>query len=162
MESLIYDPGMASPVELRVATDVDLPQLSAVFRRASLSNDGDRAALMAHPDALRFTGEGIAAGRTWVAVTDAGEIAGFATWLPVDSELAELEDLFVEPAWMRRGVATQLVEKLRALLGRSDFTRLEVTANPHADAFYRSVGFAPVGIIDTEFGAGTRMGLPLC
>lgn len=153
---------MVSPVELRIATDVDLPQLSAVFRRASLSNDGDRVALRAHPDALRFTGAGIAAGRTWVAVTDAGEITGFATWRPVDSELAELEDLFVEPAWMRRGVATLLVEKLRVLLGRSDFTRLEVTANPHANAFYRSVGFAPVGIIDTEFGAGTRMELPLC
>jgi hypothetical protein len=42
------------PFLLRDATREDLPRLREVFRRASLSNEGDRAVLIEHPDVLVF------------------------------------------------------------------------------------------------------------
>jgi predicted GNAT superfamily acetyltransferase len=53
-----------------------------------------------------------------------------------------------------------------ALAERRGIARIEVTANPHADAFYRSVGFVDVGETETEFGPAARMelrtGSPQC
>ena len=45
-----------------------------------------------------------------------------------------------------------------AVAARHDgITHIAVTANPHADLFYREVGFVVVGHVQTEFGSGARM-----
>src|SRR4051812_38535241 len=97
----------------RMATADDLGALREVFRRSSLSNAGDRANLLASPEALHWTGDGIAEGRTRVAVDDDGRILGFATVVDMVGG-QELEDLFVDPDAMRQGVASQLVEDVVA------------------------------------------------
>ena len=145
-------------VEVRTAVAEDLPALRRVFRTASLSNDGDREALLANPAALRLAGDGVAEGRTRVAVAANGAILGFATWRPHGGAF-ELEDLFVDPDWMRRGIARQLVADLIALATRRGIARIVVTANPHAEGFYRRVGFVHRGDVRTEFGPATRMQL---
>jgi hypothetical protein len=65
-----------------------------VFRRASLSNAGDRATLLAHPEHLILGPDGLAERRTLVA-DENGSVVGFATWTDADG-VFELEDLFVE------------------------------------------------------------------
>jgi hypothetical protein len=42
---------------------------------------------------------------------------------------------------------------------RDGIARISVTANPHADAFYRRVGFVHAHDTQTEFGPGLRMEL---
>src|SRR5262249_56254402 len=86
--------------------------LREVYRRSSLSNDGDRANLLAHPDALELSDLSVREGRTRTAVAD-DRIAGFATWLRTGDRI-ELEDLFVDPEWMRRGAGPALGEDLVA------------------------------------------------
>lgn len=65
--------------------------------------------------------EGLAEGRTHVAEQD-GSVVGFATWAETTGTI-EFEDLFVDPGYMRRGIATALVgriaEVLRALVPRA-------------------------------------------
>jgi GNAT superfamily N-acetyltransferase len=153
-------------VTVRTATAADLPELRRVYRDASLSNSGDRAALLAQPEFLVFAGDGIAAGRTRVACTADGRLVGFASTIAstageADREL-ELEDLFVDPPWMRRGVATLLVRDAVARAQRAGFGRITVTGNPHALAFYLAVGFVEVGRQDTALGeAAPRLHLAL-
>ena len=69
-----------SPIDfrLRLATSHDLPALKDLFRRSSLSNEGDSQNLLAHPDALEFSGRPVEEGRVRVAVTD-DECAGHRT-----------------------------------------------------------------------------------
>ena len=43
---------------IRWSTPADLPALTDVFARASLSNEGDRDALLARPEALVLEGDG--------------------------------------------------------------------------------------------------------
>ncbi len=74
----------------------------------------------------------------------------------------ELEDLFVHPGWMRRGIATALVNRIADVLRARGAERLEVTANPHVLGFYRAVGFIDCGIADTDFGTAPRMMLAIC
>ena len=68
----------AGPV-VRLGRPADLAEASGVYRRASLSNDGDRDNLLAHPEFLILGPEGLAEGRTQVAEQD-GSVVGFATW----------------------------------------------------------------------------------
>jgi predicted N-acetyltransferase YhbS len=145
-------------VTIRLAVPADLAAVREVFRRASLSNAGDRAALLAHPEVLLWPGDAIAEGRTRVAVQDDGTIAGFATTQPIDGAL-ELEDLFVEPRRMRQGVARSLVQDVLSLARRLGVSSVQVTANPQAMAFYTAVGFVPDGTAQTRFGPAPRMRL---
>ena len=64
-------------VRVRTGTPADLPVLRGLFRRSSLSNEGDRERLLATPHTLKFSGEGLAEGRTRVAVGIDGTIVGF-------------------------------------------------------------------------------------
>jgi GNAT superfamily N-acetyltransferase len=148
-------------VRIRGAVQGDLPALRRLFKRSSLSNHGDRAALLANPDALVLPADGVAEGRTRVAVTVEGRIVGFATVLPHENSTLELEDLFVDPDWMRQGIATRLLADLIERAKRANVQCMWVTANPHAHDFYRSVGFTHVRTVETAFGAGSRMEMAL-
>jgi len=94
---------------VRDAVPEDGDRLARIFRLASLSNGGDRAVLLAHPDA------------------------------------------------MRRGIATTLVDDVVGFARSTGVARVAVDANPHARAFYESVGFEVDGPAATEFGPGLRM-----
>ena len=146
-------------LSIRTAEATDLDVLRDVFRRASLSNEGDRETLLAHPEVLEFAGEGIAEGRTRVAVID-GRVVGFSTVVELGN-VDDLDDLFVDPDWMRHGVGLALmrdvVDRARARGARY----VEVTANEHALAFYAAAGFQPHGRADTRFGDAARLQIVL-
>ena len=150
-----------SIVRVRAACASDLPALRDLFRRSSLSNAGDRDLLLARPEVLELAEEGITEGRTRVAVGACDGILGFITTRPLDAGGVEVEDLFVDPVWMRTGVASRLVEDLLARARRNGVRRIEVTANPHANAFYRHVGFVQGHDSETRLGGAPRMYLTL-
>jgi len=144
---------------IRLGVPADLSAATGVYRRASLSNAGDRDNLLAHPEFLILGPEGLAEGRTYVAEED-GSVVGFATWAEADGSF-ELEDLFVDPGWRRRGIAIALVGRIVDVLRARGAEFLEVTANPHAREFYSAAGFTDCGVAETEFGAAPRMRLAI-
>ncbi len=90
-----------------------------------------------------------------------GTVVGFATWIEAGGT-ADLEDLFVDPVWMRRGTATALVNRIADVLRARGARCLDVTANPHALGFYRAAGFTGCGVAETNFGTAPRMRRPIC
>ncbi len=160
---------------IRLGTPADLSACAVVYRRASLSNAGDRDNLLAHPEYLILGPEGLAEGRTYVAVAEEdGSVVGFATWAwaaqagaiqtveTVETiETVELEDLFVDPDRRRRGIATALVSHIVGVLRARGVRCLEVTANPHAEGFYSAAGFIDCGVAETVFGASPRKRLTI-
>ncbi len=144
---------------IRAARPGDMPVLRAVYRRASLSNDSDRAVLLAHPDALEFPDLAVVEGRTRIATAN-GVPIGFATWRS-DGPVVEVEDLFVDPDWTRHGAGRGLLLDLLAIARRLGAGQVEVTANPAAVGFYEKAGFAFTGQAATRFGPAPRMQLDL-
>ena len=145
---------------IRLGTPSDLDRVTEVYRDASLSNPGDRDRLLAHPEHLVLEPDGLAEGRTHVAEEN-GSVIGFATWAETDGGSMELEDLFVDPPWMRRGIATALVNCIADVLRSRGADTLEVTASPDALGFYRSVGFIDVGVAETSLGSAPHLQLRL-
>lgn len=146
-------------VLIRDAVPGDMTALRAVFRRSSLSNDGDRPNLLAHPEVLELPDRAVREGRTRAAVAD-GAIVGFASWLGAGDAI-EIEDLFVEPECMRQGIGRTLVLDLIAIARSRGIGRVEVTANQHALAFYEQAGFVVYREDATRFGPAPRMQLDI-
>ena len=142
---------------IRGATPDDIPRLGDIFRRASLHNEGDREALLEHPEVLEFEPLCVHENRTRVAVED-GRVVGFATTTRA-GDFLELDDLFVDPDCMRRGIALRLMTDAEAIARSQGVRRIEVTANHHTLAFYERAGFVEVGPAETRFGPAIRMHL---
>jgi GNAT superfamily N-acetyltransferase len=144
---------------VRDATETDHQVLDGVYRRASLSNENDRAQLLRHPEWLVLSEDGIREGRMSVAIDEEETVVGFATFL-IKGDVVELEDLFVEPTHMRRGVGELLVREISRRVRERGFDTLEVTANPHALPFYEYMGFVAHDVVDTELYPAPRMRRP--
>jgi ribosomal protein S18 acetylase RimI-like enzyme len=146
---------------VRPARADDFPTLQRIYRRASLSNGGDRVALLAHPELLRLDSELISRGRTRVAVLPGTSLVGFASTSPAGDHRLELDDLFTDPRWRRRGVARALVDQIVSDARSDEVTRMNVIANEHARAFYAATGFVVVARVRTQLGVGIRMHLDI-
>jgi GNAT superfamily N-acetyltransferase len=154
----------ATKMIIRTALDADLPELQRVFRAASLSNEGDAPALLAHPEYLIFTGDGIAEGRTRVIVATVNgrqHLVGFATVARGPDGQPDVEDLFVHPQWRRRGVARRLIHDLASTARREGHNTITVVGNEHAREFYQAVGFVEFGSAETALGLAPHLRLDL-
>jgi len=134
--------------------------LESLQRRASLNNPGDRAALLANPDAIALPIEQIAADCVFVAERD-DVVVGFAAVVPRPDGGAELDALFVEPHLWKQGIGRRLVDHIADVARLRAANVLHVVGNPHAEGFYLSCGFRVTGTIDTRFGVGLAMRRPL-
>lgn len=151
---------MERDVSIRLARRDEQTMLESLQRRASLSNPGDREALLAHPDAIALPVEQIVDGSVFVAERD-GAIAGFAAVVARPDGGAELDALFVEPHLWKHGIGRRLVEHVADVARTRAATFLHVIGNPHAEGFYVSCGFRATGTVDTQFGVGLDMRRPL-
>jgi len=149
---------------IRTAVEADLPELQRVFRAAALSNAGDTPALLARPEYLVFTGDGIAEGRTRVAIAvvdGLDRLTGFATLTRGPDGQPDLEDLVVDPRCRRQGIAHLLIHDAACIARRAGHRTITVTGNQHSLAFYRAVGFVEIGQAETELGPTPRLRLKL-
>jgi GNAT superfamily N-acetyltransferase len=140
----------------RLAVPAERSALEELQRRASLMWEEDRAALLANPDAIELPLEQITGGRTVVAESG-GQLLGFAVVLPREDGDAELDGLFVEPAYWRHGIGRALVEQAERIATSDGAVNLWVTANTRALGFYESCGFVTVGEEQTRFRPAPKM-----
>jgi N-acetylglutamate synthase-like GNAT family acetyltransferase len=145
---------------IRPAVVFERKDLEDLQRRASLTNVGDRDALLAHPDAIELPPEQIAAGAVFVLEQN-GAIAGFAAVLPRADGDAELDALFVDPAMRRCGIGRSLVDHCSNVAHSQGSAFLHVIGNPHAQDFYVACGFNLTGTAETRFGPGLLMRRPV-
>ena len=147
----------AAFIDIRDAYTSEVDVLEDVQRRASLVWEEYRDELLAHPEVIDVPLHDIEAGNVRVA-SGSLRVLGFALLIPGrGAGSAELDGLFVDPAFMRRGIGRALVNDAHALARSRGCQRIEVTANPRALEFYVKMGFVDDGIERTRVGPGLRM-----
>src|SRR5690242_6295967 len=141
---------------IRPADSREQKELEELQLLASLTNAGDRDALLAHPDAIESPIGQITAGRVFVAEWN-GAIVGFAAVeLRADGE-SELDALFVDPNARRLGIGRLLIKHCAGVARTRESVALYVVGNPHAKDFYAACGFEVIGNSETRFGTGLLM-----
>ena len=87
---------------------------------------------------------------------DAGVVAGVSHFYPITDEEVYLDRLFIEPAWMGRGVGRLLwchaVEQATAQGARE----MSLGADPNARPFYEHMGAVVTGWFESSFEPGTQ------
>ena len=144
-------------IEIRDARPDEAHALESLQRRSSDVWEDTREQLAAHPDAIAPPHQAIAEGRVRVAVDASGRRLGFSVVLPLEHGRCELDDLFVEPDSMRRGVGRMLVADVAGRVAAAGGRHVDVIANPTALGFYERVGFEVTGQASTRFGDAPRM-----
>ena len=143
-------------LRIRIATLAERKGLEELQLRASLTNEGDRAALLANPDAIAILPDQIAAGRVFVAELN-GATVGFCAIEHRKDRDIELDALFTEPDFRRHGVGRFMVAYCAEAARGQGAKALHVIGNPHARDFYLACGFQETGTCETRFGVGVLM-----
>ena len=146
-----------SDAVIRTAFSEESGVLREIHRRASYIWVEDRPNLDAHPEIFGVDRRSLADGRVRVAIGASDEILGFATWRPTSDDDAELDDLFVEPDAMRRGIGRALVEDAADQARHAGRSCLLVVAHQRTLSFYERAGFEQKGAADTRFGPALRL-----
>jgi GNAT superfamily N-acetyltransferase len=143
--------------EIRRADVAERDFLRDLHRRSSLVWAEDRAPLEAHPEVFGVAADAIAAGRARVAVDEHGVVVGFVVVCDTPDGGCELDDLFVEPRLMRRGIGRALVDDAAARAVRAGHSHMSVVAHRRNFPFYERVGFVAGEAVATRFGPAVRM-----
>lgn len=144
------------PAPIRDASPGDAEKLKALFLTSALSNERERALLLANPHLLELA-PSTPGRRTRVYAGDDSSLIGFVSYAPISPAVVELGDLFVDPAHARRGVGSALVLDVMELAGRDGARRIELTANVEAVGFYENLGFCIDGWAETSLGPAPHM-----
>lgn len=119
-------------MEIRPFRAGEEEQLREVARASKAHWGYDAERVRGWAAALEYAGKDV-----WVA--DAGKPVGYAVLL-VERDHAELDELWVEPEWIGRGVGSDLFRFLVARATSLGATRLEWEADPNAVGFYERMG----------------------
>ena len=152
----IVQSGVMENFVIRRASISEQRELEDLQLRASLTNAGDRDALLAHPDAIEVPLRQITAGSVFVAEWN-GAIVGFAAVESRADGESELDALFVDPNVRRRGIGRLLIEHCAGVARKRESVALYVVGNPHAQDFYTACGFNMIGTSETRFGPALLM-----
>ena len=142
---------------IRDARPAEAAALASLQRRSSDAWEEYRAQLAANPGVIGPPHQAIAEGRVRVAVDASQRRLGFSVVLAPERGRVELDDLFVEPDSMGRGVGRLLVADVVSRAAAAQATCIEVTANPNVVGFYERLDFRVTGDVATLFGRGVRM-----
>jgi GNAT superfamily N-acetyltransferase len=107
--------------------------------------------------ALTVTDVYIALHPTFVAVVD-DAVAGFYSLKPRDAAL-ELDLLFVEPAWIGRGIGARLIAHAREQAIALGHERLLIESDPGAEGFYLRSGARRIGEVQSTVESGRLLPL---
>ena len=127
-------------MRIREGTEGDFERLRAIAVEAKAHWGYDRALVEEWAHDGDFEPESLRRRLLYVAEED-GRPVGWAALIP-RGEVGWLEDLWVDPAWIGRGLGRALFEHVAAAARERGARRLEWEAEPNAHGFYERMGAA--------------------
>ena len=115
------------------------------------------------PLTTRPNPELLGSGRYYLVETESGEPAGCGGWSSNppdrsddDRSRAHIRHFATHPAFLRRGVGRLIYERCEADARAAGFTLFEAYASLNGEAFYASLGFRRLELIETPMPGGVR------
>jgi N-acetylglutamate synthase-like GNAT family acetyltransferase len=143
-------------IEIRRATPDESEALTALAHAAKRHWNYPQDWIDYWKSDLTLTPEFIANNEVFVALVDDDVIAGCCALVPGD-HTAELEHMWIYPQQMGKGVGRALFEHTVRRAGELGFSELELSADPHAEAFYERMGAKRIGNIPADMFGQARV-----
>jgi GNAT superfamily N-acetyltransferase len=175
-------------LNLRLATDADVPAIAALMERAIA--ELQRAFLSPQEIAASRAAMGLdrqlIADGTYFVVEEGGTLVGCGGWSfratlyggdahgalrdsrPLDptSEPARVRAMYTDPLHVRRGIGRMVLDRCEAAARDAGFSRVELMATLAGEPLYRACGYAPIERVASMAATqvpvpGVRMGKSL-
>lgn len=88
-----------------------------------------------------------------IVAEEGGSVLGYAI-VRVDGDEAFLRDLFVEPAYQRKGAGRALFEECKRIARAAGAVRIRLYGDPNAAPFYERLGMRKIGDEPSIVGGG--------
>jgi GNAT superfamily N-acetyltransferase len=166
-----------SELVIRHADGGDIPALEALIQRSVHGLMAEHLTPEQRQVALGTTlgvDRQIIADGTYFVVHAADELVGAGGWSrrftlygvptgeprPLDpaTEAARIRAFYVDPAWVRRGIATLILERSEADARTAGFKTIELMSTPTGFAFYSARGYETVAEDPIVLADGSHMG----
>ncbi|QDU08688.1 GNAT family N-acetyltransferase [Gimesia aquarii] len=98
---------------------------------------------------LTLLAEDIQKRRVYVVTID-NTIVGYYSLREIDSKAIELEHLFVDPDYLKRGYGSQMFHHAMEVIKSKGFSRLVIQSDPNASGFYEKLGIPLVKKISSS------------
>ncbi len=138
------------------------PEEAEILTELAIRSKGhwgyDAAFLAACRAELTFSAEDLSNALSFVVDGPDGP-AGFYRLLVRDDGMGELDDLFVDPAAIGRGVGKRLWEHAVAQAAALGCKELTIQSDPFAEGFYRAMGAERIGELESGSVPGRRLPL---
>ncbi|MFG2909424.1 GNAT family N-acetyltransferase [Kitasatospora sp. NPDC048286] len=144
-------------MEIRPARPEEAALLTGIALRAKAYWGYDEAFMAACRSELTVDADVIERSATVVAEAD-GQVLGFVS-LSGAPPTGSLDQLFVEPEWIGRGVGRALFERARGLAVALGLRRLTIDSDPNAEPFYLAMGATRIGSIPSGSIPGRELPL---
>lgn len=98
---------------------------------------------------LTITPDYLANSEAWKLVSG-GEIIGYYSIFEVDPQSLKLDNLFILPEFIGKGLGKKMMEDLFEKAALNNYSSITLDADPNAESFYRRFGFVTIGQIETS------------
>jgi GNAT superfamily N-acetyltransferase len=129
---------MSDAIHVREGHEADFRRLRQIAVDSKAHWGYERALVEDWAEGGDFEPESLGQRLVYVADED-GQAVGWASLIP-RGEVGWLEDLWIEPAWIGRGVGRMLFEHVKERARALGAKRLEWEAEPNARGFYERMG----------------------
>lgn len=154
-------------MRLRIATLEDADAVSSVlgpsYTRLMAAAYPPELLARTLPEITRANPALLSSGLYYLVESETGEPAGCGGWSPHppgrtdgDAERAHIRHFATHPAWTRRGVGRLLYERCAVEARAAGFTLFEAWSSLNGETFYASLGFRPLGRIETSMPGGVK------
>jgi len=83
-------------------------------------------------------------------LTDEEVLIGYFSFLKIEDEVIELDNLFVHPKFIGKGFGKVLMEHFLEKIEKEDFKKIILYSEPKAEDFYKKYGFRVIGKKETS------------
>lgn len=90
--------------------------------------------------------------------TESGDPIGFMSTLKTNNDFW-LDNLFVHPSYMGRGVGSYLFQKAVEIADHSGYDSLKLMADPHTNIFYKKMGCTQVDTVDSSYAPSMKQNI---
>ena len=83
-------------------------------------------------------------------LTQSNELIGYYSYKRLDEQTAKLDNLFIDPKYIRKGFGKALMLHFIAQVKTGGYKRITLESEPNAAEFYEQFGFKIVGQMETS------------
>lgn len=131
------------------AKNTDAEKLTALTIRSKSHWNYSAEQIEEWTDVLTITTDYIENNEVYQLI-DNHELIGYYSFFKLNENNVKLDNIFIDPSFIGKGYGKQLMDDFYLRIQKRGFKKISLDSDPHAEEFYKKLGFKVVGKLATS------------